>query len=97
MSGRRRGRVIGEGDGDDEPGRTQVTTTGTAVAPARYLRIQKFSELTGYTQKAVTRKIEDGVWIEGKEYRRAPDGCICVDLEGYYRWVEVGREPASRR
>lgn len=53
-----------------------------------YVRIKKFVELTGYTDKAVYRKIEDGVWLEGKQYRRAPDGNICIDMEGYAKWVE---------
>jgi hypothetical protein len=54
----------------------------------RYVLIPKFSELTGYTPKAVERKIAEGVWLEGREYRRAPDNRILVDLEGFTRWVE---------
>lgn len=54
----------------------------------RYVRLPRFEQLTGYTQKAVRRKIEAGVWLEGREYRRAPDGRIMVDLEGYKKWVE---------
>ena len=55
---------------------------------ARYVRLPLFEKLTGYTQKAVRRKIETGAWLEGREYRRAPDGHIIVDLQGYYKWVE---------
>lgn len=54
----------------------------------RYVRVPKFQELTGYTGKAIARKIESGAWIEGREYRRAPDGHILVDLKGFERWVE---------
>ncbi len=54
----------------------------------RYVLIPKFSELTGYTPKAVERKIAEGVWIEGREFRRAPDNRILIDLEGFARWVE---------
>jgi hypothetical protein len=54
----------------------------------RYIRIPKFEELVGYTVKAIARKIERGVWTEGREFRRAPDGHIPVDLQGYERWVE---------
>lgn len=60
----------------------------------KYKRIVKFAADTGYTEKAVQRKIEDGVWIEGKEYRRAPDGNILVDIEGFERWVEGQRTVA---
>jgi predicted DNA-binding transcriptional regulator AlpA len=56
---------------------------------ARYIRVTKFAEMTGYSEKAVRRKIEDGVWLEGLEYRRAPDGRVLMDMEGYRRWVEA--------
>lgn len=58
------------------------------VVSSRYVRLPRFEELTGYTQKAVRRKIEEGVWMEGREFRRAPDGHVLVDMEGYTKWVE---------
>ncbi|AMP05785.1 hypothetical protein CPter91_3459 [Collimonas pratensis] len=54
----------------------------------RWVLIHVFSSLTGYTDKAVRRKIEDGVWIEGTHYRRAPDGHITMNMQEYYKWVE---------
>lgn len=39
----------------------------------RYVKPLKFFELTGYSVKAVERKIEEGVWREGREYRIVPD------------------------
>lgn len=41
----------------------------------------------GYTAKAVRRKIEEGVWRIGQVLRKAPDGHITIDLEGYNKWV----------
>lgn len=70
---------------------------GAAVMSARYVRVRKFTELTGYTEKAIYRKIEDGVWMLGREYRRAPDGCICIDIEGFERWVEGDAARVSSR
>lgn len=55
---------------------------------ARYVRIPKFVDETGYTARAVETKIQRGVWLEGKHYRRAPDGSILMDMEGYEKWVE---------
>lgn len=66
------------------------------ISPAKYVKLPLFEALTGYTEKAVRRKIEDGIWLEGEEYRRAPDGHILVSLEGYYKWVENPRPVASR-
>ncbi len=60
-------------------------------APAihlQYVLIPLFSELTGYSEKAIRCKIQEGVWLEGKHYRRAPDGRITMDIQAYYSWVE---------
>jgi hypothetical protein len=54
----------------------------------KYMLIPVFCALTGYTDKAVRRKIEDGVWRQGKHYRKAPDGHVTMDLDAYYQWVE---------
>lgn len=66
----------------------------TVTSPARYVKLPLFEAITGYTEKAVRRKIEEGHWLEGKQFRRAPDGHILIDLEGYYQWVENPRQAA---
>jgi hypothetical protein len=58
------------------------------VVPARYVLLCLAATLTGYTIKAMERKIERGDWTEGKVWRRAPDGRILIDLLGYQKWVE---------
>lgn len=55
----------------------------------RWVLIPLFCRLTGYSEKAVRRKIEDGVWLQGKHFRRAPDGRITMNLQAYYEWVEA--------
>ncbi len=64
------------------------------VAPAALVTLALFESVTGYTEKAVRRKIEDGVWLERHEFIRAPDGRILVDLEGYYAWARGERQAA---
>lgn len=54
----------------------------------RYVLITVFCVQTGYTEKAVERKREEGVWRIGQVLRKAPDGHIMVDLDGYEAWVE---------
>lgn len=61
------------------------------VAPAPYVTIALAEAITGLSQKAIRRKIEDGKWLEGREYRRSEDGGIFISLQGYARWVEKGR------
>jgi hypothetical protein len=65
--------------------------TAAPQRPTRYVTLNLFEQLTGYTVKAVRRKIEDRVWLEGFQFRRGPDGRILVDLEGFERWVEKRR------
>ena len=60
----------------------------TTLVNVKWVLIPLFSSLTGYSEKAVRCKIADGVWIEGKHYRRAPDGRITMSMEAYYKWVE---------
>ena len=50
-------------------------------------RIPLFCQESGYSEKAVARKIEDGVWVEGREYVRAPDGRLLIDMDGFEKWA----------
>lgn len=62
-----------------------------AVAPARYVRIELFCALTGWTEKAVRRKREEGVWRNGQVFKQK-GGTVLIDMEGYYKWVEGDQE-----
>ncbi|MBE9538510.1 MAG: excisionase [Proteobacteria bacterium] len=53
-----------------------------------YIKLERFADLTGYTVKALRRKMENGVWIRDQHYRKAPDGNIMVNIDVYNRWVE---------
>lgn len=58
------------------------------LASARYVRPVLAHLLTGYTVKAMQRKIERGDWVKGKVWTHAPDGLILIDMVGYQKWVE---------
>lgn len=58
------------------------------LAPASYVTIRLASITTGLSEKAIRRKIEEGKWIEGREYRRSPDGGIFISMKGFEKWVE---------
>ena len=60
----------------------------TRIAPAPYVTVALAAVITGLTEKAIRRKIEDGKWLEGREYRRSPDGGIFISIKGYQQWVE---------
>ena len=59
-----------------------------AIVPTRYVLLSLAAVVTGYTVKAMERKIERGDWAETKVWRRAPDGRILIDLHGFQKWVE---------
>lgn len=65
-------------------------TSATVLASARFVTIDLAATLTGLTAKAIRRKIERGVWLEGRQYRRQ-DGRIFVDLRAYEAWVQGKR------
>ncbi|QJC56103.1 hypothetical protein HC248_01389 [Polaromonas vacuolata] len=58
------------------------------MSTAPYVTVDLAASLTGYSEKAIRRKIQDGIWLEGREYRRGPDGRILISIKGYQSWVE---------
>jgi len=63
-----------------------------AFVALRYTTIRKFSELSGYTEDAVRSKIKRGDWLQDREWVKAPDGRILIDMVGYSAWVIRGCE-----
>jgi len=53
----------------------------------RFVTIEKFAELSGYTPDAVRSKMKRGDWLEGAVWIKAPDGRILIDQQGYERWA----------
>lgn len=57
------------------------------LATSRFVTIELAEALTGLTASAIRTKIGKGYWVEGRQYRRGPDGRVYVDLRGYEAWV----------
>ena len=53
----------------------------------RFVTLKRFEQMTGYTEKAARAKMTRGDWLRDREYVKAPDGHILMDLEAYERWV----------
>ncbi|CAB4126090.1 hypothetical protein UFOVP73_15 [uncultured Caudovirales phage] len=58
------------------------------VAPAPYVLMSLAAQITGLTVKAMRHKIDRGQWLDGKEYRKGPDGHIYISMRGFQSWVE---------
>ena len=48
------------------------------VNSAPYVTVKLASTITGLSEKAIRRKIEEGKWLEGREYSKSPDGGIFI-------------------
>lgn len=68
------------------------TLAAMGLVPPRFVMPHVAAMLTGYTEKAIQQKIDAGVWREGREWKKAPDGKRLVDMQGYERWVQGGRQ-----
>lgn len=73
------------------PPRSPMRPSAALGRSADYVTIPIAAAMTGYSVKAIRRKIEAGVWLEGREFRRAPDGHVLISVKGYELWVERGR------
>ena len=59
-----------------------MTEAPIIVAPAPYVVIPLAAVVTGLSEKAIRRKIDEGLWIEGREFVRGPDCHIYTSIRG---------------
>ena len=62
---------------------------------SQWVLTKRFADITGYTESAVRHKIKGCVWVEGRIWRKAPDGRIFVNVGEFERWVESSRLVAA--
>lgn len=56
--------------------------------PSQWVLVKRFAEVTGYSENAVRHKVKNGTWVQGRIWRKAPDGRIFLNLTEFERWVE---------
>lgn len=54
----------------------------------RWVKLKKYCEIAGETENAVRIRRKRGIWRDGKQCIRAPDGTLWVNLEKADLWVE---------
>lgn len=79
-------------DTEQEPNRA-VETRSCALQVIHpippYVSIAKFCQvMEGYSEKAIRQKIANGVWMQGREYVKAPDRHIFIKMEAFYKWLD---------
>lgn len=63
----------------------------TSIRAAPFVTITLASAMTGLSEKAIRRKIEDGKWLIGREVFKSPDGGVFVSMRGFENWVGRGK------
>ncbi|MEM7069925.1 MAG: excisionase family protein [Pseudomonadota bacterium] len=58
------------------------------IRRVKWVRQDIFGTDTGYSIKAITRKRQEGIWLEGIHWKKAPDGHIMINTVEYDNWVE---------
>jgi hypothetical protein len=63
--------------------------TDTLVT-SRFVTIELATQVTGLSVAGIRGKIRRAQWVDGKHYRKGPDGRIYIDLQAYEQWVATG-------
>ncbi|EMC3957069.1 excisionase [Stutzerimonas stutzeri] len=58
------------------------------MSAPRWVLIPKAAELLGYSRTAIEHKVKNGVWSQGRIWRKARDGRIFINIEEVDKWVE---------
>ena len=69
---------------------SSATLDDCEIKASPYVLIPRAAQLTGYSIRAIELKIYKGEWVEGREWRKSPDGRRQISMEGFARWVERG-------
>ncbi|GAA4648588.1 hypothetical protein GCM10023116_08570 [Kistimonas scapharcae] len=67
---------------------------------SRWITLKRTAELTGYTEKALARKIEDNKLQENLVWTRDPDNSVMINLRQFMRWAEKKQaydEPVKKK
>lgn len=52
-----------------------------------WITLKKYSELSGYTCKALYNKIERGILKEGTHWKKSPDGRLHISVKDFEAWI----------
>ncbi|MDQ5921166.1 MAG: hypothetical protein QG673_1222 [Pseudomonadota bacterium] len=58
-----------------------------AVPAIKWVKLNRFCQLTGITEMAVRKKRHEGKWNE-QIVKCAKDGMLYVNIEEYQKWIE---------
>lgn len=54
----------------------------------KFFRVKDFeAEIGYYTENAIRHKIKEGIWLNGREFVKSPDGHIFISLLGVEQYI----------
>jgi len=56
------------------------------INAARFVTIETCAAITGLTRSAINIRMGWGYWTEGRQWRRAEEGRIWIDMQAVERW-----------
>jgi hypothetical protein len=59
-----------------------------------WVKVAKYIDLSGDTKEGVAGKRKSGLWLDGVQYKVAPDGNTWINLSEVELWVQYGNLPA---
>lgn len=62
---------------------------------AKWVKVSKYCAETGDTPGGVRAKRRSGLWQEGVQWKKAPDGNVWINVEAVQQWIEA--KPAGKR
>lgn len=54
----------------------------------KWVKLDKYCEMSGDTRKAVHAKRNRQIWIEGQQWKKAQDGRIYINVQAVESWIE---------
>lgn len=58
------------------------------VQPSKWVRASLLATMTGLTTEAIRKKRTEGVWLQGKHWRKAPDDHYVYNWQEIDLWME---------
>ena len=51
--------------------------------------------LPRYSEDAISHKVKNGTWPQGRIWRKTPDGRIAINITEYDKWAESAPQEAA--
>lgn len=61
------------------------------VTPEPWVTVELYAALSGLSEGAIRKRLERGLWLENKHWRKAPDNRVYICRQAVCRWIE-GKE-----